>query len=505
MRQAVAEPSTISVLHLPATFAAAREAQQRWAAVPLHERLRVLRRFRHGIAADPERLARTVPTSVSGSLHRHVADTLAAEVLPLADACRFLEREAPRVLDAQRLSRSGRPFFHRHVDAMVERVPLGVIAILGPANYPLFLPGVQAMQALAAGNAVLWKPAETGVECAREVERMLTRAGLPPDLLTVLDPSVETARAALDAGVDKVVLTGHVATGRAVLGQLAETLTPAVMELSGCDAVFVLPGADIEHVAEAVTFSLRLNGSATCMAPRRLFVAKSELAPLRQALLPRLATIDPVPLSTSAARDLTAILQDAQRAGAVVHRSAPESAHSLAAILIEKAQPEMLAMQSDIIAPLLSMITFDSTDQARIAHRMCPYALTASVFGPEREARALASQLEVGTVLINDCVVPTADPRLPFGGRRQSGYGVTRGAEGLLEFTAIRTLVVQKRADRRAYQATGEEHVPFFSSYIAAAHAATWRDRLHALRRFVAAARRVQRAGQEISHQESDR
>ncbi len=188
-------------------------------------------------------IAQCVPCEQPGALHRSVADTLVSEVLPLAEACRFLEREARWILAPQRLSTHARPFWLRRVTAETRREPLGVVLIIAPANYPLFLPGVQALQALAAGNAVLWKPAAGGMAAAEALRDVLVGCGLDPALLQLLDESPQAAADAIAAGVDKVFLTGSAATGTAVLSQLAAHRTPAVMELSGCDAVFVLPGA----------------------------------------------------------------------------------------------------------------------------------------------------------------------------------------------------------------------------------------------------------------------
>jgi acyl-CoA reductase-like NAD-dependent aldehyde dehydrogenase len=113
---------------------------------------------------------------------------------------------------------------------------------------------------------------------------LLRASAIDPALVAVLDESVAAAQAAMAAGIDKVFLTGSVETGRAVLQRLAATVTPAVMELSGEDPVFVLPGADLGLVAEALAFALRFNGGATCIAPRRVFVP----APLHAELANRL-------------------------------------------------------------------------------------------------------------------------------------------------------------------------------------------------------------------------
>jgi acyl-CoA reductase-like NAD-dependent aldehyde dehydrogenase len=463
----------------------ARAAQQIWARTGIKGRLALLRRARHRIAATAEEIAQTVPCEQPGVLHRTVADTLVSEVLPLVEACRFLEREAAWILAPQRLSTHTRPFWLRRVTAETRRDPLGVVLIIAPANYPLFLPGVQALQALAAGNAVLWKPALGGMAAAEAVRDALVGCGLDPALLQLLDESPQAASDAITAGVDKVFLTGSTATGTAVLHQLADHLTPAVMELSGCDAVFVLPKAEPDRTVAALTFGLRLNGSATCMAPRRLFLVGDHPG-LVQALIDQLERLPPVSLPAHTQSQLADLLQDARRLGGSILRDEPDEGLRYAVIL--RATSEMAITQTDIFAPVICIFDVPDTDAAITAHATCPYALTAAVFGPEPEARKLASRLPVGTVLINDLIVGTADPRISFGGRKSSGFGLTRGREGLLEMTALKTIVTQRSRDRRAYQATTPAHQPFFAGYIQAVHGGSWLARWDGLRRLLRAA-----------------
>jgi acyl-CoA reductase-like NAD-dependent aldehyde dehydrogenase len=387
----------------------AREAQEAWAARPLRDRLRVVRALRHGLAARAGELAR----AAGGG--RPEAEVLSSQVVPLADACRFLEREAPRVLAVRRLGAEGRPAWLMSVESEVRREPLGLVLVIAPSNYPLFLPGVQAVQALAAGNAVLWKPGRGGLPAARAFAALAAEAGFPANLLHILPEEPEAARDAIAAGVDKVLLTGSVATGRAVLADLAERLVPATMELSGCDALFVLPGADLDRVARAIRFGLTLNGGATCIAPRRVFVPR----PLEQALVERLT-----PLTAA------------------------------------------------------QLVSVADSEEALAEDGRCPYALGASVFGPEAEARAFAARVRAGVVVVNDVIVPTADPRLPFGGRGESGFGVTRGAEGLLELTAPKVIAV--RRGRRLFHL--EDRHPadadLFRAYLTLAHGGGLRARL---------------------------
>ncbi len=461
----------------PALLSQARAAQQLWARTGLPARLAVLRRTRLRIAETAVQIAQSVSCE-----RRSVTDTLVSEVLPLAEACRFLEREAGGILAGQRLSSRTRPFWLRQVTAETRREPLGVVLIIGPSNYPLFLPGVQALQALAAGNAVLWKPAPGGAAAAQALREVLVGCGLDPALLQLLDESAQAAADAITAGVDKVFLTGSAETGRAVLSQTAMHLTPAVMELSGCDAVFVLPGAAPDRVGAALAFGLRLNGSATCMAPRRVFLVGSHpgLLPVMMELFTSLPTVK-LPAVTQAL--LADLLEDARRLGGevLIEGTIAEPRYAL----IRGATPEMRAAQSDIFAPLLSIFDVPDTEAAIAAHAPCPYALTAAIFGPEAEADALASRLPVGTVLINDLIVSTADPRVSFGGRKSSGFGVTRGREGLLEMTVLKTVVTQHSRDLRAYQPTTPDHQPFFAAYLEAIHGGSWRARWNGLRRFL--------------------
>lgn len=391
---------------------AARAAQASWADRPLAERLRAVRGIRHAIAEHADVLVR----AAGGEHGRPEREILSSEVVPLAEACRFLEREAPRLLATRRLGPDGRPAWLAGVEAEVRREPVGLVLVIAPSNYPLFLPGVQTVQALAAGNAVLWKPGRGGSAAAGAFLALTRAAGLPPGLLTVLPETPEAAREAIAAGVDKVLLTGSAATGHEVLPELARRLTPAVAELSGDDPLFVLPGADLDRVARAIRFGRTLNGGETCIAPRRVLVP--------QDLIPEL-----------------------------------------------KRRLSALGLETPLV-PVASVAA------ALAEARRSPYALGASVFGPEERAIALAGRIRAGVVVVNDLIVPTADPRLPFGGRGESGFGVTRGAEGLLELTVPKVVAV--RRSRRLFHL--EEPHPadadLFRAYLTLTHAGSLPARL---------------------------
>lgn len=473
----------------PATAGSRDEAQRAWAEQTLRSRLHILRRARQILAENTGELT----AAISPSLARTPADTLAAEILPLLAAIQFLEREAATILAPRTLGARHRPLWLAGLHATVERVPLGTVLVIGPANYPLLLPGVQAVQALAAGNAVLWKPGRDGSRVARVVASVLAQAGLPPHLLTVLPEATEAAEQAIAAGVDKVVLTGSAATGRAVLHRAADTLTPVVAELSGADTVVILPGADLSLAADALAFGLRLNGSATCMAPRRLVLldpaAREELL---DALRARIADLPAVPLAPAVARTLDTMLLEAQERGAQLFTGGWQTSTDLRPTVLVDVLPSEPLAQADIFAPVLSVLVASSEEELLAAQQRSPLALTAAIFGPEPAAQALARKLTVGTVLINDLIVATADPRLPFTARRGSGFGSTRGPEGLLELTAPRVIAVQRGGGRRRFQPPSTAfHVGLFAGLAALLYAGSAAARWRGLQQLSTSARKL--------------
>ena len=462
-------------------------AQRRWAAQPAAVRLRVLMRTRHLLAERTDALCDAIPSTLA----RNTADTCCSEIIPLLAACKFLEEEAASILKPRRLGLRSVPLWLLGISSEVRRVPLGRILVIAPSNYPLFLPGVQVLQALAAGNSAVWKPGVGGAPIAALVAKTMYEAGLPRGLLEVTGDSIEEAQAAIARGVEKVVFTGSAESGQALMRQLAETLTPCVAELSGCDAVFVLPSADLSRVVKGLAFGMRLNGSATCMAPRRVILvgaSATRRAEFIGLLLAQLEWIHGVALPEKVQRELQTLLNDAADSGAKIHGRIEASQRPA---LITDATPSMKIAQADIFAPVLILLDARDVADALAINEACPYSLTASVFGVEKQARLIARDLYAGTVILNDLMIPAADPRTPFGGRHKSGFGVTQGAEGLLEMTSPQTITVQRSTSTRNYDATTPTHRQMFDGVIQSTHAATLGQRLSGVRQLIAAASKL--------------
>lgn len=449
------------------SIAAARVAQNQWADDGIARRLKCIAAIRSLIAADPQQLAQSCGRT-------DIAETLAGEVLPLADACLFLEKTAAKTLCTQTLSGKGKPQWILGVKVEVRREPYGVVLIVAPSNYPLMLPGIQALQALAAGNAVLIKPAAGCTDPAEAFVDLVHKAGVDEALIRVLPESIPSVAEAVKAGVDKVVLTGSVATGRSVQRLLADELTPSAMELSGCDAVFVTASADVERTIACLAMGLRFNGGRTCIAPRRVFVDRVLLSDFEQRLKHELtverpagwvatrqfdsppqpgsgstsyspAAVAAAGLVDSAVADGATILVDGICRTSPESKTKPESESEPfvdSCTVITNAQPQSQLLQTDVFAPVMSIVPYDDIENALTINTQCPYALGATIFSTdEQQISRIAGFVNAGCVVVNDMIVPTADPRVPFGGRGDSGFGVTRGTAGLLEMTQLKTVI----------------------------------------------------------------
>ena len=453
-----------SVLKARAAFASTRNKS-------LNERLQVIRRFRITLANNATSFAR----DLSVEANRSPQEFLASEIIPLLDACRFLEKNAAKIL---------RPRTHRFMPLWlfgtrheIIREPLGVVLIIGASNYPLFLPAVQVLQALVAGNSVLLKPAPAAIDCAQALSDLLLAAGLNQDHLQVLPAAPEAASYAIGRQMDKVFLTGSIETGRKVLIHAATAVTPAVVELSGCDGVFVLPDADLDLAAECIAFGLTLNSGNTCIAPRRAFVWKEVHASLIEKLRAALAR-RPKTFTRATARSGPLVnLFEAISAGAsLVNGAASKNGIIEGPLVVANLRSDTPFATAENWGPNLSLISVANEAEAVSAYEKSAFALGASIFSRSTQsAHRLARSIRAGSICINDLIVPTADGRLPFGGRKQSGFGATRGPEGLLEMTAPKVISVRSPKSHFHLRPATEGQLDMLAAYSASAYSSGYK------------------------------
>lgn len=446
-----------------------------WGGHCVRDRLNVLKKIRGGMADACELLAEK-----ASSQWHPVSEVLVAEMLPLLEACRFLEDNAEQILSPVVLGRRGRPWWLGGVVSEIRREPYGVVGVISPSNYPLFIGGVQVLQALAAGNSVVWKPGSGGFRVASEFRRVAVAAGLPEGVLEVCPEDAEAGTVLTLAGIQKLIFTGGFETGVHVLRSLSGSAVSSVMELSGCDAVLVRADADVALAARAISFGLEFNQSRTCMAPRRIFIARGLMESFEKVLLQEIkrGSLEFGNVVSSAqAMDIVRLVGLAVEQGGRVLHGGISSSGMQWPVVVSNASAGMDILNHEIFAPVVTLVPVSSDQEALAGIGRCAYGLSAAIFTSDRAVgEKLSERLNVGTVLVNDLIVPTADPRVPFGGRGRSGFGVTRGAEGLLEMTQVKVVQIRSNGMPRYFQAKPPE-AGLTGSLVKMVHGSSWKIR----------------------------
>lgn len=432
-----------------------------WSTRSLDERLAWVARFRAGLAANERELCKLMQKEVG----KPRFEGLTSDVACLLAACKWVEQNARQILSPRRLS--GGPWWMPGVKVTEERRALGTVAIIATWNYPVQLLGTQLMHALAAGNHVIVKPSESAPRTQMRLIEIALQA-LPESagnrgVITYTNATRHDGPLLLQHGVfDHVIFTGSTEVGREIANLLAPTLTPATLELSGRDSVFVLASADTKLAAQSVWAAMCMNNGQTCMGPRRVFVESPAYEKFVKHLEKIAATTTAKPGSTRRLIDAPAArkcFELASRAVAMGGRAVPGGAVPVAEgaewrpTAVVDCPRDASLLHGRHFGPATAVLRVESVDDALTLHRGCDQHLATSIYSKDRAAaESLAARLNSTTITINDTIVPTGHPAVAIGGHGASGMGVSRGGEGLLGLTRPVYITRSKGAARRLLQ-----------------------------------------------------
>lgn len=441
-----------------------------------------MREFRHRLVDRADELAAAVKSDVG----RAPNEVFATDLVPTASAAKFLERRAGRLLAPRRVG--GRPLWLWGCQDVVHRRPRGVIGLIGTWNYPIFLNAIPILHALAAGNGVLWKPSEQAPRTAEILHDLFPNSGFPADLVRVLPATREAGPRLAEADIDHLHFTGSETVGRKLAARLGERLIPSTLELSGCDAMFVLKDADVPSAARLAWFGTTLNSGQTCTAVRRAFVHRAIYESFVEQLEAGIGDAKPVRLVTPREAERRAEIVDEAVARGCGTRT---TTGDLRPIVVRNPNGVrgLAANRDSLFAPLLTVTPFDSLDDAIALAAESPFRLSASIFSSDlAAANELAARLPIVAVTINDVIVPTAHPGTPFGGRGASGWGVSQGDEGLLEMTVPQVVSVRRGGFTPHSDANSPPEIP--RGYLRLVHGRGVRQRWRGFRQLLAGIRR---------------
>lgn len=423
-------------------IARAHGALAGWWALGVEGRGRRLLAMADCLDAEAPRLAALMARELGKPLREGEA-----EARKCAVGCRHAAQAAPAVLAPE-------PIASDASISCVRREPLGVILAIMPWNYPFWQVFRFAAGALAAGNTILVKPAPNAGLCARELRRIGAESGIPDSVLDILflrERATEFAIA--DPRVRGVTVTGSTRAGRAIAALCGRHLKKCVLELGGSDPFIVLDDADLESAARTGAFSRLMNGGQSCIAAKRFLVQVSVHGEFLRCLKREMKTArmgDPAregttlgPLARLDLReDLDRQVAESVSAGARVVMGGNIPARRgffYPPTILDGVPNEAPAWREETFGPVAAARSFESDGDALAMANDTPYGLGASVWtGSYSRAARFVAGIDAGNVFVNGFV--KSDPRLPFGGVKDSGIGRELAREGILEFTSAKTV-----------------------------------------------------------------
>ncbi|MEV8148019.1 aldehyde dehydrogenase family protein [Arthrobacter sp. NPDC080073] len=429
----VGEAPVHTVEDLEAAIAAAAAAQPAWAGLGHDARSAALMKAADAVERSAEELARLLSREQGKPLNGPNAR------FEVGACAAWLRATAATPLDPETVLDDGETRAELHYR------PIGVVGAIGPWNWPMMITIWQIAPALRMGNTVIVKPSEYTPLSVLALAAVINEE-LPEGLLTVVSGGRDIGQAlASHPAIGKVMFTGSTATGKAIIRSSADTVKRLTLELGGNDAGIVLPDADPKTIAEGLFWGAFINTGQTCAALKRLYVHDSlydavcsELAAVAAAM-PMGNGLDENnvlgPLQNRQQYDILARLVDAARdAGArILLGGNPDPAqpgYFYPATLVADIDNNNPLVTEEQFGPALPIIRYTTIDQAIAMANALDVGLGASVWSPDPDAaRGVASRLQAGTVWINKH--GNVDPRIPFGGAKQSGYGLEFGTEGL--------------------------------------------------------------------------
>jgi succinate-semialdehyde dehydrogenase/glutarate-semialdehyde dehydrogenase len=442
-------------VHTPAqvaeAFAAGRQAQPAWAALPYRHRSAALKRVRDLVVARADALARTI-TEDNGKV---LVDALAAEVVPAALCVDYYRKAAKKLLKPRRVS--GGNLLLANKRSRLHAVPYGVIGIISPWNYPFSIPFGEVVMALLTGNAVVLKVASDTLAVGQALADLFGDAGLPPGVFSYVNlPGSQAGPAFLAAGVDKLFFTGSTEVGRTIMALAAPRLTPLVLELGGNDAAIVRADADLDRAASGILWSGFSNAGQSCGGAQRILVHRSVHEPFLGILKRKVEALRVGP-GTDFGSDIGAMTSAKQKkavedqvaaclaAGARVAAQSPVPpgpGNFLPAVVLTEVTPDMPVMRDEVFGPVLAVLAVDDDEEALQIANASPLGLTGSVWSRNhREARALALRIHAGALMVNDHLMSHGLAETPWGGFGDSGIGRTHGEPGLAETVRLQVVV----------------------------------------------------------------
>jgi acyl-CoA reductase-like NAD-dependent aldehyde dehydrogenase len=429
-----------------AAVARARKAQQAWGVLPIEERCERLLRLRDALVDRADEIVDVV----SRECGKPRNDCLSHEVTVTVDLLTYYCKNGARILEGHDIG------LHllKHKKSTIHYAPRGVVGIISPWNFPFVIPMGDVVAALVAGNAVVLKPSEVTPLSIQKAKEIFDATGLPEDLFTVVYGYGDAGQALIESGIQKLVFTGGVETGKRVAAACGANLVPCVMELGGKAPLIACADCDVERTARAIVFGGFVNSGQVCIAVERVYAhesvhdqlvarVKEITGTLRQGDPQGTETVDvgaiifPKQIEIAEKHIEDAVAKGAQVVSGGKRRAGP--GQFFEPTVLTGCDHTMTVMKEEIFGPIVPIQKVASEDEAVRLANDSHLGLNAYVFTKNRErGRRLAQRIEAGSVVVNDVLVNYAAAEAPFGGIKQSGFGRVHGDDALRDMCDAR-------------------------------------------------------------------
>lgn len=428
------------------TVERAKKAFGKWRELPAARRAVYLERAAKTLKAQKDKIGRIITLEMGKTIRESTS-----EVVKCAWALEYYAENGEKFLSPETSKTDA-------TDSYVAFEPLGVIASIMPWNFPLWQCVRFAAPALMAGNTVVFKPSSIVPQSGLALHQAFESAGLPEDCFNTVLGSSEVSSYLIGSDTAGVSFTGSVSAGRKVVEMASKRLKKLVLELGGSDPFVVLDDADVEAASSGAVAGRFINCGQSCIASKRFFVAKSVAEEFLDQFVKKTRSLvvgDPLNGETDlgplvreeALMTLDGQVKDSVKAGAKVELGGERLKRRgffYAPTILTDVDPQMRVMSEETFGPVAPVMVVKDDDEAVKFANASEFGLGASVWGQDiRRAEKAARQIYTGLVTVNNVVV--SDPRLPFGGVKNSGFGRELSRYGLLEFTNMKSVRIYEK------------------------------------------------------------
>ncbi|MFF5226437.1 aldehyde dehydrogenase family protein [Dactylosporangium sp. NPDC000521] len=432
--------------HVIESVRRARDAAGWWAGLGFAGRRKRLLTFRSLVTNRLEELAEL--------MHREggkpTADAL-VEAIAAVDHIAWAANHARKVLGRRRV---GSSILLTEHSSYLEYLPFGVIGVIGPWNYPVLTPMGSIAYALAAGNAVVFKPSEYTPAVGQWVVDRFAEVVPEHPVLQIVHGMGDVGGALCRSGVDKIAFTGSTATGKKVMAAAAESLTPVLLECGGKDAMIVAADADLDAAAEACVWGGLTNAGQTCVGIERVYVADRVYDEFLGRVVARAAKLtvgedgaaDIGPITMPSQIDIIRRhIEDALTRGGRAVLGGAEAVRPpfVSPTILVDVPEDAAAVQEETFGPTLTIARVADAEEAVERANGTGYGLGGAIFSKSRGLE-LARGVRSGMTSVNSALTFAGMPSLPFGGVGGSGFGRIHGEDGLREFTRPKAIVKRR-------------------------------------------------------------